>query len=168
MGRYVSLNFRIDARTPANPNGFVYLVRAEHPLLPEDLLLSTDPTVRLSDDPLEYGTVHQEETYKFLLMGFVAPDDTEDAAPGTELVFPNLGSNLIPILRSTVQPTIFTIRAVRMNALDVIELDWTDMRQVRSAGRGDQLLLTIARDDPELQPAIEGRQTANRFRGLHR
>lgn len=166
MSRYISLGFRQSMRSPASPDGLIYLVTFDHPFTGL-VRLSTDPTRCRSLDPLEYGTDHQGNFYSFILMGLRVPDDTEDASPSTTLVVPNVGS-LPDVLSATVEAATVTIRAVRMRALDVVEFEYTDMQMVGAAANGENVSIDISRVDPALEAAVADRMTAGRFPGLHR
>jgi hypothetical protein len=72
MSRLVSLNVRVAANAEHASEVPVALVTITHPGLDAPVRLSSDPTSRLSADPLRYGTYHRGDVYEFVC---AAPPD---------------------------------------------------------------------------------------------
>jgi hypothetical protein len=79
----------------------VMLAIISHPTLSAPIFLSSDPTERLSLDPLVYGTRHQGSDYPFVLMSAVLPDDQDKSPPKTTLKFENVSSDMVAAIRRT-------------------------------------------------------------------
>src|SRR5687767_5829272 len=110
MPRIQSLSFRQAANAPVTSEHFIVLVTIEHAVLVEPIRLSSDPTQRLSTDPLIYGTVSNGLEYQFALMGVSLPDREHGVPPRAGLVFENVTADIAEQLRSTSVPATITMQ----------------------------------------------------------
>jgi len=169
MGRLASLNARAAANAEQTDQVPILLVTVRHASLPEPAYLSSDPTVRLSADPLAYGTRHQGKAYGFVLMGAVLPDDQKDSPPKTTLAFENVDRDMAKALRSITPGTYASVdlTVVLAGTPDVIEARFTNLRGIRGTYDAAQVSLDVSREPFTSEPMPAGRMTANRFPGLH-
>jgi len=74
----------------------------------EDVIrLSSDPTVKLGDDPIYYGTVSRGENYIFFPFEITLPSDESDSVPRLTLSVDNVSGEIGHWLRSsTIAPTV--------------------------------------------------------------
>lgn len=78
----------------------IALFTITHPDLEDPIRLSTDPTERLSVDPLQYGTTSNGETYLYAAMSAYVPDDQKQSPPRTALIIDNVDALYVQLLRS--------------------------------------------------------------------
>lgn len=171
--RSVSLNIRDahDAGTSAAVE--VALIIIEHPELEAAIRLSTDPTERLSADPLIYGTRSRwmgtdpaTQPFQFILASADLPSDLEDAPAATTLVLQNLDARIAELLRSfTDRPTVH-MAIVLSDTPDVIEAEFRDMVLMGSGGNVAEIRIDIGRAPIEDEMVPMGRFTKDRFPGL--
>lgn len=144
----------------------VILVTIRHPNLAAPVRLSSDPTERLTLEPLTYGTVSQRETYLYVLMAARVPDSRERAAPRTSLVFENVDADMVATVRSVVTPATVDLALVLASQPDVIEARWTDLFVVAATYDAERVTLDISREPYTSEPWPAGRITPGRFPGL--
>jgi hypothetical protein len=144
----------------------VILVTIRHPDLDAPVRLSSDPTERLSFEPLVYGTVSQREAYSYVLMAARVPDSRERAAPRTSLVFENVDADMVSVIRSVVTPATVDLALVLASQPDVIEARWTDLFVVAATYDAERVTLDISREPYTSEPWPAGRITPARFPGL--
>lgn len=169
MGRLVSLNARAAANAEQTDQIPVMLSTIRHPSLSAPVYLSSDPTERISADPLMYGTRHMGVVYAFVLMGAVLPDDQDKSPPKTTLVFENVDRDMAKAMRSITPGSYASVdlTIVLAGDPDVIEAQYTNLRGVRGSYDANQVSLDISREPFTSEPMPAGRMTASRFPGLH-
>lgn len=126
MSRTISLAARAAANAEQTGEVWVFLLTITHEALVTPLRLSSDPTVRLSVDPLSYGTLSRGETYEYLPMSLVLPDDSEGVAPAIRLVFDNIARQAVPLLRSVSTPPTVTVEMVLASDPDTVEVSFAE------------------------------------------
>ena len=166
MPRFVSISARRSMQDQASSETVVLLARITHPALAAPVLLSSDPTVRVSLDPLVYGTRHKGDLYRFVWMGTMLPDDREGDTPSATLVFTNVGSNMAQPLRSVSTPARIDLTVVLASTPDVIEAEYLGMSTVKVSYDGSEISLDIAREAFATLSLPFHRMTADRFPGL--
>lgn len=167
MGRITSLNFRAAAQGQQTDQVPVMLAIITHPSLAAPVYLSSDPTERISADPLVYGTRHDGIVFPFVLMGAVLPDDQDKNPPKTTLVFENVDADMAKALRAILSPASIELMVVLAETPDVVEVRFTDLRATRGGYDASQISLDISREPFTSEPMPAGRMTAARFPGLH-
>jgi len=173
--RRISLNARL-----AHDNGYgsaeveVVLVRFTHPATDVIVRLSTDPTERLSAEPLAYGTRSSwfgtdplTQPFQFVLMSALIPDDRDETPGGARLVLDAGDGTLAELLRSTTERATVDIAIVLASSPDHIEFEAPGLKLVSSEGNADSITLTIAADPVSEAPWPAGRMTRSRFPGLY-
>lgn len=173
MSRRLSLNARMAGDAPASADIEVVLMRIDHPLLAAPIRLSTDPTERLSTDPLIYGTRSTwgganpvSEPYLWILASAVLPGD-EDAPAQAQIVVENLDSAMVELLLSFTDPASVAMAVVMADAPDLVEEEWQGLLITAADIDAGEILLSVGRDEIELEPFPAGRMTRMRFPGLH-
>lgn len=174
MSRRVSLNARIGQEADATDEVDVVLMTITHPDLAQPLRLSTDPTERLSLDPLVYGTLStwraegaDRAAYQFVLLDATLPGDEADAPHQAQLVAELHDNDLALSLRQTTTPARVDIAVVLASSPDLIEAEWLDLRLTSADGDAGQVQLTITREPLASEPMPAGRMSRQRFPGLH-
>ena len=151
----------------------VALIIIEHPDLEAPIRLSTDPTVRLSIDPLVYGTKStwmgtdpKTEHFLFVAVSAELPSDLEDAPAATTLVLANLDARITEVLRSFTSRASVHMAIVLANTPNLIEAEFRGMVTTGSNGNLDQISIEIGRAPIEDEMAPMHRFTKERFPGL--
>jgi hypothetical protein len=146
----------------------IVLAKIEHPQLDDPILLSSDPTERLTTDPLVYGTISNGDQYLFALMSANYPDDEQGTPPSTQLVFENVTSDFVRELRSVQERGTVALSLVMASAPDVIEEQFSGLKIVSASYDANRVTLDITREPVTAEPLPAQRMTKARFPGLHR
>lgn len=153
----------------------VALFVIEHPLLENPIRLSTDPTERLSLEPLSYGTRSNwmdanpsSDPYLFVLVSTDLPSDLEDVPAAATIVLSNVDNRLSETLRSfTDRPTI-SMAVVMAASPNDIEAEFRGMAIVGSTGNAGEFTIEMSRAPIEEESVPMDRFTKHRFPGLYR
>ncbi|MDB5620506.1 hypothetical protein [Tardiphaga sp.] len=129
--------------------------------------LSSDPTERLSTDPLKYGTRHSGNDYGFAMMSAAWPDDQDRKPPSTSLVFANVAEDMAKAARSGTDQFEVVMKLVMSSNPEFIE-DICTLTCTGSTYNATQLTLTVSREPIEAEPYPAHRMTRERFPGLFR
>jgi len=105
----------------------VALLTVTHADLDAPIRLSSDPTVRTSDDPLIYSTESRSNTFIFLPFTFTIPDDRSDATPRVRLEFDNIDRQMVALLRSILSPPSVLMEIVLASSPDTVEIELPSM-----------------------------------------
>ena len=176
MSRKISLNARLAHDAVGSTEVEVALVQITHPETNQVIRLSTDPTERIGYDPLSYGTrsnwldadpKNDSETFLFVLISVLLPDDEEEAPGAARYVIEGIDNDLIEVLRSTTERASVSMALVLASSPSIIEQEWHDFELLSAEMQGDGITLSISRDPVTSEPWPAGRQTRERFPGLH-
>lgn len=175
MSRRVSLNYRLSMDASETDQVEVVLIHITHPELSGPIRLSTDPTSRLSVEPLTYGTRSTwkdsdplTEPFEFVVAAAQMPDDNEDTPPAAQLVFAALDAGLAASLRSTNLPATVSMAVVLASAPDLVEFEIGGLKLVEAGGDAAEITLNLSRDPLTAEPSPFRRMTRTTFPGLHR
>ena len=144
----------------------VCLITIDHDLLDEPLRFSTDPTERLSEDPLRYGTTSRGDIYDFLPISVQLPDDQEEAPPTMSLMLDNVDRDTIALLRSTTEPATVTVEVVLASAPDDVEVTLPAFDLTEADYGAESVTLTLSIDALQTEPFPSGSYTPAQFSGL--
>ncbi|TDE40922.1 hypothetical protein [Antarcticimicrobium sediminis] len=166
----VALNARM---APNTDKVEVALLMIEHEALATPVRLSTDPTERLSTDPLMYGTRSSwmgadplSEPFLFVLASAEIPGDQEDAPAAATLVLENVDNDIAALLRSVTSRATVHMAVVFSDSPDLIEAEFRDMRLIAAEGDASEISLSISREPIEDESCPSDRMTRDRFPGL--
>lgn len=170
--RRLSLNARTALDAEATDKIDVVLFRFTHPSLDKPVFLSTDPTERLSVEPLIYGTYSSwlnpdREPFLFILASTMVPDDKEDAPAAATVILETVDKDMATVLRSIKDRATVDMAVVLASSTDVIEAEWTGLRLMTANGNASEITLLISRESVFEEPFPAGRMTRARFPGLH-
>jgi hypothetical protein len=169
MPRVVSLDARRAFNAQDTDDVPITLVTITHPAIVDGpLLLSSDPTLRLSADPLEYGTRSRGQVYKWVMMAAVLPDDKEDALTSVQLMLENVSSEMTKVVRSALTPATMTFEMVMASAPDSVEMRWAGLVAMRTTYDVNTVMIEVSRESILGEPWPAHRMTQNRFPGLYR
>ncbi len=171
--RRVSITARRDFEAANSSEVGVVLMQFEHPDDGRMLRVSSDPTERLSSDPLTYGTRSNwlganpaTEPFLFLTLGVEWPGDQEDAGFEARLILSNFNSEIVQILRSFTRPAVAHLAHVMAATPDLVEVEARDLLLVSSDLDADRIELTLSRRAIEDEAFPSPRMTKQRVPGL--
>lgn len=175
------VEFRKAAQDQQTAENVVILVTITHETLAEPLRLSTDATVRLSTDPLKYGTrskllgstaptgeLDTAADFLFVLMAAVIPEDREQGITSTEIVLENVDSGMIDVARELKTPARVDFAVVLASTPDYVDFEWTDLRTISVDYDEVSISVAVSREDVMGVACPFGHMTKSRFPGLHR
>lgn len=158
---------------PSTDKVEVALLTIEHASLAAPVRLSTDPTERLSADPLMYGTRSSwmgadpvSDPYLFVLASAEVPGDQEDSPAAATIVLENVDNRISAQLRSVTSRATVHMAVVYSDSPDLIEAEWRDMRLISADGNAAEVTLMISREPIEEESCPCDRMTRDRFPGL--
>lgn len=171
--RRISINARAAHDDETTDETEIVLIKITHPDLDEPVRLSTDPTERLSLEPLAYGTRSKWQTtdkspFMFVLLSVMVPDDKDDAPAAATLVLEAVDNRMVDILRSTTERATVDMAVVLASSPDLVEAEWFDMRLVSASGDASEITLQISKEAVTAEPWPAARMTKARFPGLHK
>lgn len=171
--RRLSLTARTAQDASTSDEVEVMLVKISHPDLDAPIRLTSDPTERLSIEPLYYGTRSTWETadgspFLFVLMSTTLPDDQDDQPSAATLVLEVVDKDMAAPLRSTIRRATVDIAVVLSSSPDVVEIEWTGLSLTAAEGDASEIKLSISRDPITSEPFPARRMTRNVMPGLHR
>jgi Domain of unknown function (DUF1833) len=167
MVRILSLNFREAINAQESGEVAIFLLTIDHVDLPEPIRLSTDPTERISDVPLHYRTFSNGESFTYLPMQVVIPDERENAPPRAQFRICNVTRELIEFIRSTTVPATAKLQLVLASDPDSVEVEspWLDIISVSNSARDLTFDMTLNSMATEQWPTDS--MDPSTFPGLH-
>lgn len=124
MTRVLSLNLREALFDQESGEVVIFLLTITHPSLADPIMISTDPTTRISDSPPIYVTNSRSLQFQYAGIDITIPDEQDKAPPTSKLTIDNVSRDLIPLARSVLTPPTVKIEAVLASALDTVESTW--------------------------------------------
>ena len=166
MSRDLSPGFLSAAFSQETDEVVICLLTITHPSLSTPIYLSSNPTERISDDPLIYATNSRGNQYLTLPFDFTLPDDQTDSAPRVQLVIDNTERQLVAMLRSISTPATIVVEIVLASAPDNVEIALPGL-QLGNAKIGERSVSIDLVADPLVnEPFPGGAFTAGAFPGL--
>lgn len=163
---YLSLTSRATMHAPFTDETQILLVTITHADLADPIRLSSDPTERITTDPLVYGTVSNGETYLFVIMGAMVPDDQKGVPPRTTLTFDNVAAETVALARSFLTPATVDLSVVFASGPDLIVQQFTGLQTTKVNYDESSITFEISRE-PFFKEPYGSRQTKSYFPGLH-
>lgn len=151
----------------------VVLLMITHPLLTSPIRLSTDPTTRLSYDPLSYGTRSTwrgsnpvSEPFHFIVASADLPGDQEEVPTAARIVLENLHQDIGALLRSFTDWATIDIAVVMADTPNLVELQYLGLKIIAADGDLSQIVISAGRPALEDETVPMDRMTKDRFPGL--
>lgn len=173
--RRVSLNARTAFDAASTDQVEVALIMIDHPDLDAPLRLSTDPTERLSTEPLMYGTRSTwmeskpaSEPFLFVLASAELPSDLEDAPAAATIIVENVDSDIAELMRSFTDRPAVHIAVVMADTPDLVEVEYRGMVMTGSSGTETEISIEVSRAPIEEESVPMDRFTKDRFPGMFR
>lgn len=165
--RTISLTARTSINAEETDEVWVFLVTVEHDALEDGpMRFSSDPTSRISTDPYRLGTVSRGDTYDFLPIGVVMPDESADTPPAIRVTIDNVVRELVPLLRSVSTPASVTIEMVLASAPDIVEVVWPEFDLVGADYEALQVTVSLAMTSAATEPYPAGNYSPAYFPAL--
>lgn len=174
MSRALSLNARTSIDAPYAEDFFIVLIEFDHPDMATPLRFSTDPTERVSDEPLIYGTRSSwrgadpvSDYWQFIAASLELPSDQEDVPAAMSLTIDLFDASLPELLRSFTSRPSANLALAMVSEPDTPEQQFLNLEVITSS-YGNQITISASRKPIEEEGApmdIIGKQ---RFPGLFR
>ena len=175
MSRSISKAARQAIDDATTSEGEIALFVFEHPTLDAPLRLSTDPTERISSDPLAYGTRStwdgadkSTDPYLFVLMSAEVPGDQEDTPAAPVIVLENVDNDIAALLRSFTDMATVHMAVVLASSPDFVEVEYRGMKLLSADGNAEEVRLSIGHRPIEDEGVPMDRFTKDRFPGMYR
>lgn len=164
----VSLNFRRASYSQETELFIIGLITISHEDLTDDILLSTDPTERITtpDSDIIYGTISRGNTYIFLPIKIKLPSDTDEGPGNFVLEMDNIHQDMVEALRSISTPPSFKLELVLNNDLDTVEVSWPEFLLTGIKYNDLTISGTLTLEMLEREPFPSGSFTPTNFPGL--
>lgn len=166
MSRTVSLTMREAMNAQDTGEVLIVLMTITHPAYAEPLHISSDPTLRLSETPLQYGTISRGETYLFCPFSTSLPDDVDERAPTAKLMLENVSRSLVEIIRSISTPATATIELVLASSPDFVEIEYPEFEVKNASYNANVMTLELSIDALTDEPYPAGTFDPSSFPGL--
>jgi len=166
MSRSVSLTFREAMNAQETGEVVIVLMTITHPSYPTPLRLSSDPTERLSETPLRYGTISRGETYLFCPFSTSLPDDVDERAPTARFMLQNVSRDLVEVVRSISSPAKAKIEVVLASSPDAVEIEYPEFDVKNASYNANIMTLELSIDALTDEPYPAGTFSPAGFPGL--
>ncbi|MBX5239344.1 MULTISPECIES: DUF1833 family protein [unclassified Rhizobium] len=166
MSRILSPGFLAGIFSQETDEVPICLLTVTHDDLDEPIYISSDPTTRLSDDPLVYGTESRGEQFIFLPFDFTLPDDRSDAPPRVQLTMDNIDRTLVSILRTFTTPPAVKLEIILASDPDVVEITMPVLQMSDATMDDHAISVTLVADALVNEPHPAGQFTPGSFPGL--
>lgn len=166
MSRTLSLTTRRAMNAQETGEIVIFLMTVTHPDLDGPIRLSSDPTTRLSDSPLTYGTASRGQSFLFVPFGLILPDEKEAATPQAKVMLDNVDREMVNILRSTSTPAQVKIELVLASEPDVVEVEEPMFDLVSADYDAQTVTLTLVMNGLATEPFPSGSFNPSSFPGL--
>jgi hypothetical protein len=164
--RVLSINFREALFNQESGEVPIFLLTITHEDLDAPIYLTTDPTERLSTDPLTYGTVSRGTTFLYAGVDITLPSEQDKSPPASTLVIANIDRGLIPLARSVSTPPSVMIETVLASAPDLVEIAWPRFDMSNLSYDANQLTFDLTVDSLTTEPYPSGTFSPAYFPGL--
>lgn len=166
MSRTTSSAFKAAAFSAETGEVLVCLLTITHPDLDSPIRISSDPTTRLSTDPLAYGTASRGETFLFLPFGFTLPDDRDDTPPRVQIALDNVDRGIIGLLRTIATPATVRVEVVLASDPGTVEIALPALQMAEVSYDAATITVSLVADGLQTEPFPAGQFDPGRFPGL--
>lgn len=173
--RRLSLNARLAQDAQATDEIYCALFYITHPDLDKPIRLSTDNTVRLSTEPLMYGTRSTwmgtnpaNDPFLFVIASTLLPSDLDDAPAAGNIIIENVDNEIAKLLRSFTDLATIHMAVVLASSPNLIEAEWRNMNIISADLDAGEVMVSFNREDIGDEYFPSGRMSRERFPGLHK
>jgi hypothetical protein len=136
----------------------------------EIIRMSSDPTERISEDPIGYGTVSEvsgeEQTYVYFPFELTLPQDDGSTIPKMRIAVPNISAEIVWWLRSKLTTPIVTVTIVSSVDLDTAIATFPDFEMGSFSGGTLSIQGDLSLSNLEREPFPSGSFCPSSFPGL--
>lgn len=165
MARY-PVSARRTMVEPFSGETLVSLLTFTHADLAAPIRLSSDPTQRLSSDPLVYGTISNGVEYQFVFMTVTRPDDEKGAPPRFTISFDNIDATFVELAQSFSTPATLDMEEVFASAPDTVINSASGFSTTNFRFDDSTISFDVSRE-PFIMEPHGSRMTKIAFPGLH-
>jgi hypothetical protein len=167
MTRDLSLTLREAINAQESGEVPIFLVTIDHDEADEPILLSSDPTERVTDVPLVYGTTSNGDFYQFVPMSLPLPDESDEAAPRTQIRISHINREVAILARSVTTPGTAQIKMVLASSPDDVEVETPVMDILAATLEAGELTLDLGLNSMMREPFPADNFDPAGFPGLH-
>ena len=168
MSRALSSAFVAAMNAQETAEVIIALLTFTHDMLSTPLRISSDPTVRISDDPLLYATTSRGNDFIFLPISFSLPDDKGDVPPSVTITLDNVSRSMVTILRSIPTPASVLMEIVLGSSPNTVEISLPAMQLSTVTIDETSISAQLEVDHLVTEPHPAGIFTPGSFAGLFR
>ncbi|EFO32623.1 conserved hypothetical protein [Roseibium sp. TrichSKD4] len=144
----------------------ICLLTITHDDLVEPFYFSSDPTRRISVDPLLYATASRGRDYLFLPFDFILPQDEADAPQRVKLTMSNADREMVSVVRSVSTPPKALVEVILAETPDLVEIAIPDLLMSEAVMSESDIVIELTAD-PLINEPYPGRSfTPGSFPGL--
>ncbi|WP_299370414.1 hypothetical protein [uncultured Tateyamaria sp.] len=171
--KVLSLNARTHVDAEHSEDVEIVLFEISHPDLDAPVRISTDPTERISADPLAYGTRSEwngadtvAEPFLFVIVNAELPGEEDNTPAQTRLIIYNTDSRLAEALEAITTPAQLNMAVVMASSPDVPEIEYFGLDCTSVEADEGEISISFSRHAIEDELAPYERFTRERFPGL--
>lgn len=166
----VSVNFRRAAYDPETGRFPIALITISHADLADDILISTDPTQRITelttDTEVVYGTISRGKTFIFCPVRLKLPDDTPEGPGEMQIEIDNVHQQYTETIREIHSPPTFNVELVLDDDPDTVEAQWPEYELRHVQYNESTITGTLKMESFTAEPFPAGSFTPAYFAGL--
>lgn len=132
----------------------VFLLTITHPALTDPILVSSDPTERLSQTAADivYGTRSRGKEFVFFPFTLTLPSDEDEGPQNMQLTLDNVLRQYTDILRSIVGPPTLLAELVLADMPDTVEAYWPEYLMNNVKYDAQTITVTLALETLQREP----------------
>lgn len=165
--RTLSLTMRQAMAAQETGQVVIVLLTISHPIMGgASFRVSSDPTQKFSDAPLEYGTISRGNSFIFLPFSITLPDDASERAPATQIQIENVTRQLVELIRSVSSRATVRIELVLASSPNIVEVAFPQFDLGSVSYNADTVTLELTMDSMTSEPYPSGTFDPSSFPAL--
>lgn len=164
--RSLSLTMRRALSDQVSGQVAVVLLTISHPVMSAPFRFSSDPTQRVSETPLIYGTFSRGNFYTFAPFSISLPDDVGERAPVAQIQIENVSRTIVELVRSVSTRATVRIELVLASSPDTVEIAFPQFDLNGVSYNADTVTLELSMDSLSTEPFPAGKFSPAGFPGL--
>jgi hypothetical protein len=171
VSRVLSITLRQAIFAQTTDRVAAVLITFFHPDLVEPIRISTDPTQRISETELIYGTISRGDQFVFIPVNAIYPDDQDESAPRAKLSMDNISLaglqegvfRVSDLLQLAPTPAAVLIEVVLSSTPDLVEVAWDELMMTRATFNFETVEIEMSMDNFATEPFPSGMFTPGSF-----
>ena len=127
------------------------------------ITLSTDPTQRLTEPPIVYGTISRGVAYLFAPVEVILPLDEAESEPSGQLSISNVDRRLVTLVRSTTDGITALLEIIDPADPDNVQRSYGDLMVVGATYDANEIVFSMRVDILQDEPFPSGRFVPSAF-----